>query len=170
MYRLQHLEIPSLCPESIWCSNSHVEETYPAFTNDFPIVTSFLKSKSHYNWRSVKSACLGIEHPCGTCDKILLPVGVLLSEICGLISVKRPLWREDGSAICSVITQWSESRRTSNHTLLSHLRSPPTWRARFPYLYPPGTGWLSYTPGFPLRGLLRLAGLRWRYLTVPQPE
>jgi hypothetical protein len=22
----------------------------------------------------------------------------------------------------------------------------PTWRARFPYLYPPGTGWLSYTP------------------------
>jgi hypothetical protein len=23
----------------------------------------------------------------------------------------------------------------------------PTWRARFPYLYPPGTGWSSYTPG-----------------------
>jgi hypothetical protein len=37
--------------------------------------------------------------------------------------------------------------------------TPPTWRARFPYLYPPGTGWLSYTPdtGFPLRCLLRLA-------------
>jgi hypothetical protein len=25
--------------------------------------------------------------------------------------------------------------------------TPPTWRARFPYLYPPGTRWLSYTPG-----------------------
>jgi hypothetical protein len=25
--------------------------------------------------------------------------------------------------------------------------TPPTWRARFPYLYPPGTGWPSYTPG-----------------------
>jgi hypothetical protein len=25
--------------------------------------------------------------------------------------------------------------------------SPPTWKARFPYLYSPGTGWLSYTPG-----------------------
>jgi hypothetical protein len=24
--------------------------------------------------------------------------------------------------------------------------STPTWRARSPYLYPPGTGWLSYTP------------------------
>jgi hypothetical protein len=27
-----------------------------------------------------------------------------------------------------------------------------TWRARFPYLYPPGTGWPSYTPG-PSRSL-----------------
>jgi hypothetical protein len=43
---------------------------------------------------------------------------MLLSEICGIISVGRPLWREDGSAICSVITQWSESRRTRNHTLI----------------------------------------------------
>jgi hypothetical protein len=24
--------------------------------------------------------------------------------------------------------------------------TPPTWRAMSPYLYPPGTGWLSYTP------------------------
>jgi hypothetical protein len=24
--------------------------------------------------------------------------------------------------------------------------TPPTWRARSPYLYPPGTGWPSYTP------------------------
>jgi hypothetical protein len=89
-----------------------------------------------------QSVCLGIEHPCGTCDQILLPVGMFLSEICCLVSVGRPLWREDGSAICSVITQWSESLR--NHILLSHLRLPPTWRARFPYLYPPGTGWPLY--------------------------
>jgi hypothetical protein len=38
-----------------------------------------------------KSVCLGSEHPCGTCDQILLPVGMLLSEICGLVSVGRPL-------------------------------------------------------------------------------
>jgi hypothetical protein len=54
-----------------------------------------------------QSVCLGIEHPCGTCDQILLPVGMLLSEICGLVSVGHPLRREDGSAIYSVITQWS---------------------------------------------------------------
>jgi hypothetical protein len=34
----------------------------------------------------------------------------------------RPLWREDWSVICSVICQWSESRRTHKHTFLSHLR------------------------------------------------
>jgi hypothetical protein len=45
-----------------------------------------------------------------------------LSESCGIVSVWRPLWREDRSAIFSVIAQWSESRRARNHTLLSHLR------------------------------------------------
>jgi hypothetical protein len=68
-----------------------------------------------------QSVCLDVEHPCGTCDQISLPVGMLLSEICGLVSVGRPLWREDESAIRSVITQCSESLTTGNHTLLSHL-------------------------------------------------
>jgi hypothetical protein len=45
-----------------------------------------------YDWRSVsQSVCLGIEQPSGTCDQILLPVGILLSEICGLVSIGRPL-------------------------------------------------------------------------------
>jgi hypothetical protein len=38
-----------------------------------------------------QSVCLGVEHPCGTCDKILFPVCMLLSEICVLVSVWRPL-------------------------------------------------------------------------------
>jgi hypothetical protein len=29
---------------------------------------------------------------------------------------------------------------------VSDSRLPPTWRARSQYLYPPGTGWPSYTP------------------------
>jgi hypothetical protein len=71
-----------------------------------------------------QSVCLGIDHPSGTCDQILLPVGSLLPESCGHVSVGRSLRREDGSAVCSAITQWSESRRTLNHTLLSRLRHP----------------------------------------------
>jgi hypothetical protein len=38
-----------------------------------------------------QSVCLGIEYPCGTCDQILFPVGMLLTEICGLVSIGRPL-------------------------------------------------------------------------------
>jgi hypothetical protein len=47
--------------------------------------------------------------------------------------------------------------------------TPPTWRARSLYLYPPGTGWHSYTPGHwvPICRLLRPAGLRWRYSNQP---
>jgi hypothetical protein len=54
--------------------------------------------------------------------------------------------------------------------LYSLIWDSPTWMARFPYLYPSGTEWPSYTPGigFPLRCLLRLAGLRWRYSNPPQ--
>jgi hypothetical protein len=81
---------------------------------------------------------------------MLFPVGMLLSKICGLVSIGRPLWREDGSAVCSVITQLSDSCRTCNHILLSRLRLPRTWRARFSYLYPPGTGWTAYNPGIGL--------------------
>jgi hypothetical protein len=37
------------------------------------------------------AVCLGIGEPCGNCDQIVLPVGMLLSEICSLVSVGRPL-------------------------------------------------------------------------------
>jgi hypothetical protein len=83
----------------------------------------------------IQSICLGIEHPCGTCD----PVGMLLSEIYGLVSVGRPLWLEDGSAICSV-----ESLRTRDHTLLSHLRLSQPGGPGF-QLYPRALG--SYRSG-----------------------
>jgi hypothetical protein len=92
-----------------------------------------------------RSVCLGIEHLCWTCDQILFPVGMLLSEICGFVSVGRALWREDGFIVYIAITEWSESLITRNHTLLSEIS--PTWRARFQYLYPPVTGWPSYNPG-----------------------
>jgi hypothetical protein len=130
--------------------------------------TPHLLSRSYLTTDS-QSVCLGIEYPCGTCDQILFPFGMLLSEICNLVSVRRCLWREDGPAICGVITQWSESLRTRNHTLLSRLRLPqpggPGSRIYIPQeqggtVIPPGTG-------FPLSRLLRLAGLRWRYSNPP---
>jgi hypothetical protein len=46
----------------------------------------------------------------------------------------------------SAVILRSESRGTHNHILLSQIRDSPPWRARSPYLYPPGTWWPSYTP------------------------
>jgi hypothetical protein len=39
----------------------------------------------------------------------------------------------------------SESRRTLDHILLSQIWDSPNLESRSPYLYPPGTGWPSYT-------------------------
>jgi hypothetical protein len=111
---------------------------------------AYRRSNLLYDWRVSQSVSMSwCRAGSGTCDQILLPVGILLSESCGLVSVGRPLWREDGSAICSVITQWSESLRTRNHPLLSHLILPqpgrPGSRIYIPQelgcpVKPPGTG------------------------------
>jgi hypothetical protein len=119
-----------------------------------PLVLS--KSKSLYDWWSV-NMCWSRAHS-GTCDLILLPVGRFLSESCGLVTVGRPLWREEGYAVCSATTQWSESSRTSNHTLPSYLRllKPGGPGSRIVAVITPGTG----VP-------LRLARLRWWYSNPP---
>jgi hypothetical protein len=54
----------------------------------------------------------------------------------------------------------SESCRTHYHILLSQTETFPSWRARFVYLYLPGTGWSSYSPRHgvpfsPLKSTLR---------------
>jgi hypothetical protein len=64
---------------------------------------------------------LGVRHPFGTRDQIFLfPFFCRTTPL--FFVLRCPLWREDGSVICRAICQWSESRRTHNHTLLSHLR------------------------------------------------
>jgi hypothetical protein len=60
-----------------------------------------------------------------------LPDFSFLSSIMALLSVGRPLWREERSVIYILGTPQSEPRRTHNQTLRSHLR------LRSPYLYPP---------------------------------
>jgi hypothetical protein len=72
-------------------------------------------------------------------------------KIALLFALRRPLWREVGSVIYSVICQWPESRRTHNHTLLSHLRllgslcvaSYDSKGLRWKYSYPPPHGVLA---------------------------
>jgi hypothetical protein len=93
------------------------------------------KSKLLYDWWSVS-----LSWTLGTHDQILLPVERLLSESCSLVSVGCPVWREDGLAVCS------PSRAEPVTILNVSSETPPTWRARIPYLYPTGTRWPSYNP------------------------
>jgi hypothetical protein len=74
------------------------------------------KPKLLYDWRSVSQyVCLDVGHPFGARNQILL-FPLFCRKIALLFVLGRPLWREDGSAVCNAICQWSES------LLLSHLR------------------------------------------------
>jgi hypothetical protein len=76
-------------------------------------------------------------------------------DSCGFVILWCPLCREDGSAIYSAIASgpcqsshsWVKVPQNSRLYFTVSSETPPTWRARSPYLYPPGTGWSSYTPG-----------------------
>jgi hypothetical protein len=71
--------------------------------------------------------------------------------------------------LASAVPLGSETRRTWPYFIVPISETPPTWRARPPYLYPPVTGCPSYTPGHwvPFFCLLWLTGLRWKYSNPP---
>jgi hypothetical protein len=73
-------------------------------------------------------------------------------------------------ALASAVILRLESRGTHDHIYCLRFEISPTWRVRSPYLYPPNRNRVTQLYpgiGFPFRGLLRLAGLRWRYWTPP---
>jgi hypothetical protein len=78
---------------------------------------------------------------------------LLLSDRCGFVGVGRFLGREDESVIYNYF--WPSPAQSFSGLSPEGLmiifyclrfETPPTWRARSPYLYHPGTGWLGYTP------------------------
>jgi hypothetical protein len=114
-----------------------------------------------------RPVCLGV----GAQTRFFITFGHLRSSCWGAPSLRRR-W------VCNLLVQfavtlWSKSRRTHDHILLSYMKpyftvsyeTPPTWRARFLYLYPPGTRGPVISPdtGFPFCHLWRVAGLRWRW-------
>jgi hypothetical protein len=71
---------------------------------------------------------------------------VLLSDGCQFVPVRNPVWWEDGLAPTSTFSGPNPAWLMTIFYCFK-FETPPTWRARSPYLYPPGTGWPSYTPG-----------------------
>jgi hypothetical protein len=103
-----------------------------------------------------RTVCPGVRRPSGTHDQFFFCLEISFRQLRLCYFVAPSLTR---GRVCNLLVQLllgltravtlgSKSRRTHGHILLSYLRLPPTWRARFPYLYPPGTGWPSYTPGY----------------------
>jgi hypothetical protein len=60
----------------------------------------------------------------------------------------------------------------SNHNILLSFGTLPSWESRLLCLYPPGTGWPSYTPGtgFPFCRLLRLSAQVSVFVSPPGTE
>jgi hypothetical protein len=89
--------------------------------------------------------------------------------------VGRPLCREGPSLVYNCC--WPSPAHSFSGSSIAGLmtrfyclkfEAPPTWRARSPYLYPPGTGWPSYTPRHWVPFQPPPTTCRWRYSNPPQ--
>jgi hypothetical protein len=94
-----------------------------------------------------RPARLGVRHPSGTRDQFFFLLEIFFIQL----------------RVCYFVAPSLTRGRVCNLLLL-----PPTWRARSPYLYPPGTGWPRYTPGHWVPFPSPLTTLR-RY-SIPPPH
>jgi hypothetical protein len=91
---------------------------------------------------------LGVRHPSGTRDHIffLLEIFFRPLQVCYFVASSMTRGR-----VCNLLyllgLASAVPRDSRPYFIVPILETPPTWRARFPYLYPPGTGWPRYTPG-----------------------
>jgi hypothetical protein len=119
-------------------------------SSNFLMMTQLFMSKFEFTLRLTVNQSVSVSwcraHS-ATSDQITLPVGRLLSASCGLISVGRPLCGERKGQQFAVQSLNGPSCAESQPYFTLSSETSPIWRARFPYLYPPGTGWSSYTPG-----------------------
>jgi hypothetical protein len=97
---------------------------------------------------------LGVRHPSGTRDQFFFLLERFFRQLRVCYFVAPSLTRE---LICNLLYNTSGPCQSSHSRVLVPQNSrpyftvsfeaPPTWKARSPYLYHPGTGWPSYTPG-----------------------
>jgi hypothetical protein len=97
---------------------------------------------------------LGIGPPVGILDQILSCSSSFLWQLRLLAINASALTRKRVCNYCTIASRpcqsnhtWAEVPQNSWPYLTVSSETPPTWRARFPYIYPPGTEMPSYTPG-----------------------
>jgi hypothetical protein len=78
----------------------------------------------------------------------LKPKNRFLLDSYGFVDVGRPLRREDGVCRLQLLLAFARAGPAGLMTIFYCLgfEALPTWRARSPYLFLPGTGWPSYAP------------------------
>jgi hypothetical protein len=98
------------------------------------------KSKLYYDRQSVGTHL-------GPATNFFLSLFDYFSDSFGFVDVGRPLWREVGSVVysfcrASPAQPFSDLSPTGLMSIFYclYFETPSTWRARFLYLYPPGTG------------------------------
>jgi hypothetical protein len=91
---------------------------------------------------------LGVRHPSGTRDQFFFLPEIFFRHlrVCYFVSPSLTRGRVCNLPLLLVLSS-AVPRHSTPCFIVPILETLSTWRARFPYLYPPGTGWPSYTPG-----------------------
>jgi hypothetical protein len=107
-----------------------------------------LKSKLIYDRRSVGQSVLVSGAHLGPATNSLFSLKFSLKQfrVCYFVAPSLTRGRICNLLLLLVLAS-AVPRDSRPYFIVPILDTPPTWRARSPYLYPPGTGWASYTPG-----------------------
>jgi hypothetical protein len=136
-----------------WCpapSSSH-EQIFVTVVSLWGALSD--KVKVEVNLRVSRPVCLGVRHPSGTRDQFFFLLEIFFSQlrVCYFVAPSRTRGRVCNLLYncfsCQSSHSWVEVPQNSRPYFTVSFETPPTWRARSPYLYSPGTGWPSYTPG-----------------------
>jgi hypothetical protein len=97
---------------------------------------------------------LGVRRLSGTRDQFFFLIEISFKQLRVCYFVVPSLTR---GRVCNLLyncfwtfpeqSHWVQVPQISRPYFTVSSETHPTWRARSPYLYPPGTGWPSYTPG-----------------------
>jgi hypothetical protein len=121
------------------------------------------------------TVCPGVRRPSGTRYQFFFLLEIFFRQVrlCYFVTTSLPRgW------VCNVLVRcfWAlpeQSLLGRSPVELMASETPQTWRARSPYLYPPGTGWPNYTPNkadLPVwNSILQLYWLKFLmvFLTIP---
>jgi hypothetical protein len=127
--------------------------------------TTYVENEVTLRLMVSQSVCLGIKHPCGTCDQILLLVGMLCLKFAILF-----LWgafSDKRTGVQFAVQSLNGPSHAEPVTILYCLIwDYPNLEGQVPVFISPRNR-VAQGTGFALSRLLRIAGLWWRYFNSP---